>query len=152
MHSFTNTVYEYMAYVDSSSVITYKYANGNTSQNAEDITGTCAQEGFRTLTVTNDLVLDSLCFSTCELCKTSGLSASDFKQYVKVYPNPANDYFVVDMSHPLPIDYVVMSISGKEIFKGNLPANHATQISCEGLVAGVYLLKISDQTFRILIQ
>jgi hypothetical protein len=152
MYSFTGTAYEYMAYVDSLSVITYKYANGNSLNKAEVIVGNCAEEGFRSVTVTNDIVLDSLCFASCELCKTTGLTKSDISQVLKVYPNPSNNVINLELQYSSSLDYTLSSMSGVEVYVGKLSPNTTQQISCENLAAGVYLLKVSNQTFRILVQ
>jgi hypothetical protein len=152
MYSFTGTAYEYMAYVDSLSLVTYKYANGNDAINAEVIVGNCAEDGYRSTTVSTDLVLDSLCFATCELCKTTGLTQSDISKMLKVYPNPSKDVINLELQYSTPLDYTLHSMSGVEVSAGKLQPNVTQQVSCENLAAGVYLLKVSTQTFRILVQ
>lgn len=151
MFSFTGTTYEYMAYVDSLSTITYKYANGNSVDKAENIIGTCTEEGFRTWQIQNDILIDSLCFASCELCKTSGLNPLTALVNFKVYPNPAKEAFVIEWLSNKSQEYAVTDISGRVMLSGMLSPQTENYISREALPNGLYLLKISNLTQKLLL-
>jgi hypothetical protein len=152
MYSFTQTAYEYMAYVDSGSTITYKYANGNTESKAETIVGTCATSGFRQVLVNADLVLDSICFATCELCATTGLKQEILAINLQVYPNPTQQNFAISFNNRASLSYEIYTFMGMSIARGNAKPNTENTISLEGMPAGIYFLKIGEETHKIVLQ
>jgi hypothetical protein len=62
-----------------------------------------------------------------------------------ILPVPAHDFITVkSYSAMLPIDYILLSLSGKIVLKGRLTSENST-ISVSGLTAGIYILRIGEE-------
>lgn len=73
----------------------------------------------------------------------------------RVYPNPANESFRVELNDAQANGYVLLSTSGTLLRDGSL--SPTTEISVSDLAAGVYLLQLQNEhltvaTIRILVQ
>lgn len=91
MTSFDGLVYEYITYIDvNTSNYEFKFVNGNSSANYEVVPAGCATNGNRTVTVTEDLVLDEVCFSECVPCSAVGISKLPEPDKVRMFPNPTS--------------------------------------------------------------
>ena len=66
-----DSIYEFTISLLSNTIYEYKYINGNTWEAAENVSGYCG-EGNRILnTLEEDLLLDTVCFASCEACPPS---------------------------------------------------------------------------------
>lgn len=63
---------------------------------------------------------------------------------IRVYPNPAQDYFIVSMTDIADAELQVFDLLGKKVLIKNLH-QHETRISIQDLPAGVYLVQIRAQ-------
>ncbi len=92
MYTFSGNTYEFQAYVDSNTTVEYKFVNGTQLSEAETVPSSCANPtGNRQIVVTNDVVLDSVCYATCAICQvTIGLNEYANKNNARLYPNPSN--------------------------------------------------------------
>ena len=64
-------------------------------------------------------------------------------QIIDIYPNPANDFVIIEGNHGLSLQYECIDLRGKIIYKGVIN-NPRQQIDISALQAGVYILKIYD--------
>ncbi len=71
-------------------------------------------------------------------------TVSNLAEQIRAFPNPAID--VVFVNAPVTVNIVVCSIDGKQL----LQAGNADRISLSDLAQGLYLLKISDRSGRVL--
>lgn len=67
---------------------------------------------------------------------------------VKVYPNPATDFLIIDVQQVEDVNFVVTDLQGKQVLSGSLEMN---RIETQMLSQGLYLLELSnkDDTFWI---
>jgi len=96
MYSFANNVYEYIAYVDTGNY-DFRYFNGNTFAAAENVPASCSNNGDRYVYVTQDTVLDILCFASCTLCWPNAVSTVQPTIQLPVYPNPNDGIFQLNL-------------------------------------------------------
>lgn len=90
LYSFGNGVYEGICFVDAG-MVNYKFYNGNESSDAETVPSSCAVAGNRQATLSADLVLEVVCFSSCSTCLTTGVDENAVIAKVSLYPNPTSE-------------------------------------------------------------
>ncbi len=85
-------------------------------------------------------------------CITTSVTETSLSNSVNVYPNPANDYFVIDYTLPSPMNVSVRLINylGMEVLTLNKGTQnmgqHSLQFKTENLPPGIYLLKFEIGT------
>ena len=142
MYSFSNHVYELIHYVNTGN-IEYKFYNGNTSSDAETVPLTCANNGNRSVSLTADKVMDSWCFSSCNICIPL-FTQNMFSEGIKISPNPSNGQLLLDVSTLTEEYHVnVWDCTGKTVaawkdLKG--PQN----LSAHALQQGIYFITIQS--------
>jgi hypothetical protein len=94
LYSFANNVYEWIAYVDTGNYA-FRYYNGNLAANSENVPTACGVNGNRTAYVTQDTVMDVLCYASCTLCWPNSVLFNSLNT-TRVYPNPGDGIFQVD--------------------------------------------------------
>lgn len=147
MYSFNGNVFEYHGYTDSNTTIEYKYVNGNALANAETVPTACASNSNRSILVTNDVILDSICYSSCEACITGGTGIANIdnsKSELVVYPNPATNQ--VEISYSGTINQIIVAdITGKEVknvYYNNL--KNSILLNLADLQSGMYIVSIKS--------
>lgn len=151
MYSFTGTAFEYYTFVKEGDSIYYHFSNGNTSAGKEVIPGSCAINENRYAYVNADLVLDSVCFSTCSLCtNSSGLSDdAAIKNGFEIFPNPAHSYVIIRSENGLPIDGVqILDIQGALVAEPMVNKGSNNLIIDLPLVSGVYFVRIKSDDLQ----
>lgn len=73
-------------------------------------------------------------------------SIAAFKEPLRLYPNPASNFIQVDNSF-LGKDYAITSVLGKTVLRGTLATSN--RINIEGLIAGIYFVRINDQVAKL---
>lgn len=120
---------------------TYFWSTGDETQTIENLT-----PGFYTVTV-----IDSLgCFVTDNVEVTIGNTInSSWNQTLNIYPNPAEDYFTVEIGNELiKTQFEIINIEGKLMYSSILSSNK-TQIDLTNFPNGIYYLKISTSDTNI---
>lgn len=99
------------------------------------------------------LIVDPNKWSVEEIEDTTGVPELQALR-TSIYPNPANDYIVIELEGQLNVKLELVTIAGKVLLSRTI-TQASTKLSTEGLPAGVYLVKILDnkgaQTFTRLI-
>lgn len=91
MFCFDGSVYEHIAYVDQNiPTLEYKFVNGNMASKYEIVPAQCATNGNRSITVTEDLVLEEVCFSECVPCGAIGFEENVLSEKIRIFPNPTS--------------------------------------------------------------
>jgi hypothetical protein len=81
-------------------------------------------------------------------CSTTGLG-EESSPIVTVYPNPANDrVFIKGINNATPYEFY--SLTGEVVKTGTLQANGVIDVN--QFSSGVYLLKIGEQTEKVIVQ
>lgn len=146
LYSFDGMVYEYIAYVDTNTLnYSYRYLNGNTSGDMETITGNCADgSGNRNILVTQDTMLDVVCYSWCLDCTVLGVSETKNNNNVVLSPNPAVDYTTLNFNSPDEYTVNITDISGRTL-RTYKNINSSLRIEKGNLSPGVYSVNCMDR-------
>jgi hypothetical protein len=146
LYSFTEKVYEKIEYVSiSEGYAEYRYLNGNTEGDYEIVPGECAVNGNRTVNVTHDTVMETVCFAECQACTTQFISEDRFSGKPRIFPNPCKQLATLEFNGPETIHNVaIIDIFGKVVrhYEGiNSPSFY---IKRENLPAGIYFVRIEN--------
>lgn len=147
MYSFGNNVYDIQQYVTAGTV-GYIFFNGNASGTTETVPSSCSVNGKRSITLSRDTVLPSLCFSACAACVGAGIQEQSAST-MKLYPNPANGQVTL----LLPAAETTISISdmnGRTLL--SLKSSGETQIDLNTLTKGVYFVRAGQQYAKLLVE
>lgn len=147
MYSFDGFVYEYIAYIDQASPgCKFRYINGNTAGGYELVPGWCSVDGNRFITVTEDTVLNTVCFGYCGDCSTAGLAGSLGPSAVPViYPNPASANAFLEFNDGIAShDVMIINILGEVMLRLENIDLAKILIPADELGYGVYLVQVSS--------
>lgn len=145
MYSFDAINYEYIAFVDSNvHTYSYKFINGKNSSGYESVPSACATGGNRTTTVSGDIMLDAVCFSSCTTCVAgNGIAKISAVKNATIYPNPASGFVSVRFNDNASSHIIkLLDISGR-ILKTITSPNASATINTEELNEGIYFISIS---------
>ena len=105
---------------------------------------TAQQTGYYVLTVTdaNGCVESKTQYYEQPSVDVEQISSLD----IKVYPNPVNTEFVIEVSSEEELVYQLMSYKGDVVLKGNI--NQKAKINIEDIASGIYILRMfNDNSF-----
>ena len=74
-------------------------------------------------------------------CFGAGVEETNIAEEFSIYPNPANDEFVISMNKTEKLYYAVFDITGKQVLAGNLNSN-LTKVNTAVLADGLYICKV----------
>lgn len=139
MYSFANSVYEWIAYVDTGNYV-YRYFNGNTMANTETVPTACANiNGDRPLYVTQDTVMEIRCYASCTLCWPTGTTAFESNATSAVFPNPNNGQFQLQSSNAGILQ--MFDLTGRIVYYQAILAGQQT-IQVPEILKGFYQLRL----------
>lgn len=149
MANLKNSIYDLIVYVDSTATYSYIYFNGNTLASIETVPTSCATNNYRMLTILNDTVLPTICFSSCNAC-ISGIKNESYEIPVSIFPNPAQKSCTITIGELGEIYQIaLLDINGKSLKNFQNINSQEIVIEKENLQAGVYFLKITDSKSSI---
>ena len=97
----------------------------------------------------------TLCISKTINCKGLGIAAYDWTQQIEIFPNPANEIFIIKSNAISNVSYSIGDILGKQIVCGKLNAQQQTILSTSDYSNGVYWVRISykegDKIIKLII-
>jgi hypothetical protein len=139
LYSFGSNVYEIINYVNSNTY-SYIFYNGNSSGTTETVPGSCAVSGKRTITLSTDSILNTVCFSSCTQCVGAGLSENTISQQLfSLFPNPAKELVYINSAS---------AIEGIELFdntgKKMKDQRGESELQVGNLNPGIYLVKVNS--------
>jgi len=76
------------------------------------------------------------------------LSINETNQEIKLYPNPANNYLIIDSKSFINQNYEIIDISGKILIKNKI-LNNKQEIDLTNLKTGIYFIKINKNSYKI---
>ncbi len=146
MTNVSGTIYEATVQLTAGTNVTYKYLNGNTSFDFENVPSACGTpDGFggynRTLNVPSATgPLSTVCFSSCVDCVPVSI-AENATNEINVYPNPANDVLYISLSN-VPVNGMIQmfDLNGREILNSKTMKALET-IDMSQFAKGVYTLR-----------
>jgi len=118
MYSFDGSIYEYIAYVPQNNPdYEFKFVNGNIPSKYEIVPAQCATNGNRSITVTEDLVLDEVCFSACVPCSLVGFEEKVISDKIRIFPNPTSGQAFIDFNDGNEVHEIVMTDATNRVIK-----------------------------------
>lgn len=150
MYSFDGNVYEYIMYVDSnntSAVYEYKFINGNTTSDYENLLSWCANaSGNRSLSVASDTLLNVVCYTSCSSCASVGFTELANEQTMILYPNPATQQTELQ----LPTlgnnwNLQVIDAAGRTVLQQSYFSVSRIALPADQFSNGLYLVRVTDK-------
>jgi PKD repeat protein len=119
----------------------WNFGDGNTSTTAGDVSHTYSNEDAHTvtLTVTNNCGNDS---HVEEISSTASLT--ELENSIRIYPNPSNGEFTVQLQNFVGTTFIVSDNLGRTIAKGEL-INNMTQLDLSEYSSGMYYLQLHHE-------
>lgn len=145
MYSFDGNVYEHITYIDSVTVAVqdeFIYVNGNTLAEVETVPSSCATaNNYRSVYVPNDTMLTTVCFSACVDCQSVGISEYSFTGDVRISPNPANEYAMIEFNDKEAVhDVYVYDVNGTLVRKYESYNSSYLRVEKNELANGIYFI------------
>jgi len=125
----------------------YKFAYDNWSGQEELIPGsacTLTESGFtnRSLEVTENTVLSSVCWSSCETC-TVGVGESQ-NQKMSVYPNPSNGILNIILPTLDQVSVSLKDMTGRAVLSTTSNRSAQLQLDVASFASGTYVLEVAN--------
>jgi alpha-amylase len=147
LYSFDGNVYEYIAYVDTgltSFVQEYRFLNGNMSGDYETVPASCVATGSnRGVTVVSDTMLATVCYSACVSCASVGLAEYVAPSSFEMWPNPADDHFVLAFSTAGAHDVQISDMAGRTV-RELFCSESTLRIETAAFVPGIYFVSVRN--------
>ncbi len=142
-------IYTFSAEIEAGETVLWKYLNGASFDNAEQVPGECgADDGFggfnRTFEMpTQNNVLGAVCFSSCEDCIV-GVSNADAHKSMNIFPNPNNGDFNIEVRSSGDAEVRIFDLSGRLIYSHlqYVRAGENVQIFATIPSSGMYLVQM----------
>jgi len=158
LFSLNDTIKELIVYIDT--LITsaqFKYINGNTSGGYETVPGACATAGNRDFQIPKDTVLNVVCFSQCIECLNVGIAESATTENLKLYPNPTNDFSVLEFENNDVRNISIVNTLGSIVRTYSNINETSLRIEKNELKKGIYFITIRTSennisTIKLVIQ
>jgi len=125
----------------------YKFSYDNWSGQEELIPGsacTLTESGFtnRSLEVTENTVLSSVCWSSCETC-TVGVGESQ-NQKMSVYPNPSNGILNIILPTLDQVSVSLKDMTGRAVLSTTSNRSAQLQLDVASFASGTYVLEVAN--------
>lgn len=143
LYSFETNIYETIFYVPAGTY-EYKFYNGNTASNAESVPSSCAVNGHRQITVSGDVVLNTVCYSSCDACLGTSVGEIAPALPVSVYPVPASDRIQLLFTDNNSRNITLTDISGKVLRSYVNVQGTAFSVEKDDLANGIYFLQVTS--------
>lgn len=152
MYSFNGHVYEYITWIDSGSTVDYRFVNGNSISELETVVGSCAVDGKRQVKLDADFVGDSICFSTCAYCISTGIERYSSTNTFSLYPNPSTGTIVLNWNESVQqANFVLFDLNGRRLMEKLVRSGEQIELPLH-LDAGVYSVQLGNQSKKLIIQ
>lgn len=134
-------VYEVINYVTANSY-QYKFYNGNSSSDTETVPSNCATSGNRSVLVSTDTLLSTVCYSSCTTCVSIGIAERYMNEPVTVWPNPATEVAAVEFKDDRSKAVVITDMNGKVVRRYDALSGKTLEVQKQDLVPGLYFLNV----------
>ena len=123
----------------------YKYAYDTWAGSEALVAGdpcTVTNSGFtnRSLEVTDNLVMDTVCYGSCLSCGGINVDEETAEGF-SIYPNPVQNSFVIQSSN-LVKSIAILDNTGKRIELPTVALNNNVQVNTESLPTGIYHVQV----------
>jgi hypothetical protein len=142
MYSFETNIYETIFYV-SAGTYEYKFYNGNTAADPETVPATCATNGNRTVSVSDHVVLNTVCYASCAACIGTFLKEARASSGIVLYPNPSTDQVTVSFKDEGQARSITLTdLSGKIVRSYAHISGDSFSLEKNDLNSGIYFLQV----------
>jgi hypothetical protein len=142
LYSFAGGIYEWIAFLNTGSY-QFRYYNGNSAPNGENVPAACAVGANRPLILTADTIMDLICYASCNICWPTALTESEEARQ-SVFPNPANESLIVQTRGFQTL--TVQSLQGNILLKAE--GKDRITVPVSSLSPGIYLLHCNGKAQR----
>ncbi len=143
MYSFGSNTYEVISYVNAGT-INYRFVNGNTVSDYENVPTGCQVNGNRQLVVTADIVLTEVCFSSCAACLT-GINDLAQINTISLSPNPAGAFLnITSLGNEALGNISISDLTGRTI-KSLTSSDKTIRIETKEFARGMYNILVTDR-------
>lgn len=137
-----NGLYEVIQYF-SPSTIHYKFYNGNTLTDSETVPTSCATSGNRELTISADVILSEVCFSSCNACSVNGINEQlSNNNNLFLYPNPTSNFTTIEFVDMKNKSIVITDMNGKVVTSLASISSASLKLETDGLSKGAYFVNV----------
>jgi len=119
----------------------YKFYNGNTLATAEIVPGTCATAGNRSIALSSDTLLNTVCYSSCGICVV-GINEFSKNIPLTIYPNPTSDIATIEFKNNGKKSVVITDVNGKIVHSAEVNNTASLQIEKGSLSNGIYFVNV----------
>jgi len=136
------TIYQYISYYDSTHITArWRFINGNTTPEAEQVPGACADTGaMRSLLLVKDTVLPVICFASCEACTPNGVATVVRTPGLALYPNPASGQLTLENADGIH-QIRILNLTGAVMLDLPLTTVFKISVPVASLPAGPFLVQ-----------
>lgn len=121
------------------------YPGGNTVFRAEKYLPAFGGFNGRTLTAGNQIEQNPLPLpSNCPPI----VAVEAPKEDLSIFPNPTNDWLVIQRNETTPLAYQLIDVSGRSLRSGTLDS-YELRISMQDVSPGIYLLQVGEDYFKV---
>jgi hypothetical protein len=145
----TGSIYSVTMQLPSNTPYEYRFVNGNTLNEAENVPAECALNGNRQFISANDTLLPLVCFAKCGICDVGLAGGITPDVFSEVYPNPFSEVAHIRVFLP-ESGYILVQILNamgqviSTLTEGNYSAGtHAFEIKGNNLNTGFYFCRIN---------
>jgi len=143
LYSLNDTIEELIVYIDTLiSSAQFKFINGNSSGGYETVPGACSTAGNRDFQIPKDTVLNVVCFSQCIECLNVGIAESASTENLKLYPNPTNDFSVLEFENNDVRNISIVNTLGSIVRTYSNINENSLRIEKNELKKGIYFITI----------
>lgn len=142
LYSFAGGIYEWIAFLNTGSY-QFRYYNGNSAANGENVPAACAVGANRPLTLTADTIMDLICYASCNTCWPTALTES-MEKLQSIFPNPANESLIVQTKGFQTV--TVQSLQGTILLRAE--GKDRISVPVSSLPPGIYLLHCNGKVQR----
>ncbi len=144
MYSFIPNIYEVIAY-DSLGEHQYRFVNGETMEGLEQGIDSCFMGNVRTLNLSTDSVLTSVCFDACtqECTSPTGVFVYEEK-YGDIYPNPSFGSFHLNSNYLTNGTISIWNMQGQKVLSERVSAQ-VFEGDFSNWSTGQYIVQIQDE-------
>jgi hypothetical protein len=141
-------VYEATLAVDSGSTLRYRFRRGasifETVPQACGVADTLGVFSRSLNVLSNNIVVPTVCFSTCAACVPTGVSSVSNEEVPFVMPNPGKETFTLqNISGYTQME--VLNLQGQRMVWENLNGHNNAQVSADDWSAGLYLIRLTGE-------
>ncbi|MEM9051660.1 MAG: choice-of-anchor L domain-containing protein [Bacteroidota bacterium] len=149
MTQISENIYQFTTELPEYVNVTYKFFNGSGPNSSEVIVGDCGILGYMPdvnrhfVTNGQDIILDPVCFGTCEVCNEILSTEDEAEESLGVFPNPSQGQLQIVAPNDGFARVQVFNILGSMVYDERVFLNAGTNFEFELEERGLYKVNLS---------